>query len=293
MKNPKVVTLVLFLLLLSPVSYAAVTDYLILEDIEPYRLFTGVPGRVFSGPPSKYSQTATGGILDAAGHFSENDVSYEVSYREPNGKWPFVKVEVTQHGGSDSDKWLLHELDAEFRNYYGIPGKSYFVRKIDGQTTVAFGSGGWDYRWLSGSKVIVVEYTDLEMRKPEPLEVVKAYLMKHPSTLPAITAAIQRGSESITIWIKDEIDRRLWLCDKWFLQLQLGKTEQNETLRTVVKNMFVFLDYREKYYGIKARDEKILLDSYLTNNDGTSIKNKLTEYKTWWRVNKGKSINLP
>jgi hypothetical protein len=57
--------------------------------------------------------------------------------------------------------------------------------------------------------------------------------------------------------------------------------------------MVVFLDYREKYYGIKGRDEKSALSRYLTAKDGTSIKSKLTEYKTWWSVNKTKAINLP
>ncbi len=293
MKNPKVVTLILFLLLLSPVSYAAITNYLILEDIEPYRLFTGVPGRVFSGPPSKYSQTSTGGILDAAGHFSEDDVSYEASYKEPNSKWPFVKVEVTQHSGSDSDKWLVHELDAEFRNYYGIPDMSYTIKLIDGNTLFAFGSGGWDYRWLSGYKVIMIEYNDLDMVKPQPLEVVKAYLAKHPSTLPALKLVDVRSPEMKTIWIKDEMERRLWLSDKWFLQIQVGKVESSETLQTIVKSMNVFLDYREKYYNISAKSEKELLLGYLEARNGTAIKNKLTEYKTWWGVNKTKAINLP
>jgi hypothetical protein len=78
------ISLVIFL---SSFAYGAATDYLILEDISQYRLFTGVPGRVFSGPPSKYSKTATGGILNGGGHFSEGDVSCEASYTEPGGKW--------------------------------------------------------------------------------------------------------------------------------------------------------------------------------------------------------------
>ncbi len=56
--------------------------------------------------------------------------------------------------------------------------------------------------------------------------------------------------------------------------------------------MNVFLDYREKYYGIKAVDEKSLLAGYLTANNGTAIKAKLTEYKNWWVVNKEKAISL-
>jgi len=63
-------------------------------------------------------------------------------------------------------------------------------------------------------------------------------------------------------------------------------------LQAVLKSMNVFLDYREKYYGIKAVDEKSLLAGYLTANNGTAIKAKLTEYKNWWVVNKEKAISL-
>lgn len=56
--------------------------------------------------------------------------------------------------------------------------------------------------------------------------------------------------------------------------------------------MNVFLDYREKYYGISATDEKKLLWEYLRANDGTAIKNKLAEYKAWWSDNKDKAIDL-
>ncbi len=290
----KRILLFIFALFVFPaLIHAAATDYLILQDIGPYKIFTTVFPEDFSGPPPKYSQTNTGGILDAAGHFSENDLSYEASYTETGGKWPFVKVEVTQHPGSDSDKWLLHEVDVDFRNYYGIPGESYAVVKIEGNTVFEFGSAGWDYRWLSGNKVIMIEYHDPEMTKPEPLEIVRAYLAKHSSTIPAMTLEQLRSADNKTHWIKDEMDRRLWLCDKWDAQYQLGKVQQNELLRELVDHMNIFLDYREKYYDIKARDEKIALSNYLYQNDLTSIKNKLTDYKTWWSSHKGDSINLP
>jgi hypothetical protein len=50
--------------------YAAVTDYLILQDIMPYKLFTTVfPEDYKSGQLPKYSETNTGGALQAVGHF--------------------------------------------------------------------------------------------------------------------------------------------------------------------------------------------------------------------------------
>lgn len=281
--------LVSILFILPTLIYAAVTDYLILQDIGSYKVFTTIFPEDFSGPPPKYSQTATGGILDAAGHFSENDVSYEASYTAPGSKWPFVKVEVTQHSGSDSDKWLLHEVERGSRRSkdlqatYGSPNP---LREINGNRI--WYTWGY-YKWVSNNVVVYINFTDLTGTKPEPLEVVRAYLAKFPSTIPAIT--IDRAYNEK--WLKDEMERRLWLCDKWFLQLQLQKAEQKTVINEAVKHMEVFLNYREKYYGIAALTEKQLLWGYRDKNNGTAIRNKLKEYKDWWTANKGGAINLP
>ena len=68
--------------------------------------------------------------------------------------------------------------------------------------------------------------------------------------------------------------------------------QQKQVFDESVKSMNVFLDYREKYYGIKALDDKKLLSDYLMQNNGTAIRNKLKEYKDWWTANKGNPINL-
>jgi hypothetical protein len=138
----------------------------------------------------------------------------------------------------------------------------------------------------------MIEYHDSQITKPEPLNVVQAYLVKYPSTLPAVNMNDLNSIGSKTRWIKEEMDRRLWLCDKWFMQLQLKKIEEKQVYQESVKSMNIFLDYREKYYGIKAADEKNLIAGYLNTNNGTGIKAKLKEYKDWWVVNKEKAINL-
>jgi len=112
------------------------------------------------------------------------------------------------------------------------------------------------------------------------MEVVRAYIDKHPSSLPLMTSTDLRTRDNKTIWIKNEMERRLWLCDKWYLHLQMGKITLDETLDTVVKSMWFFLDYREKYYGMKSKDEKLALMEYLDRKDGTSIKSRLSIYKT-------------
>jgi len=280
----KKILFVIVTLLFFPIRTHAlsVTDFLIDSDIGEY-------SRSYPGSCPKGS-----GIVAGAGHFKPDHTDYACDIRyynevSDNG----VDVQVTHHAGDDSDKWLGHELDKSFRTSLGIPGDSYGPRQINGQTVLEFGAGGREYRWLSGNNVVRIEYTDLQMEKSEPIEVVKAYLVKHPSTLTAISLLDLRSAANKTTWIKDEMDRRLCLCDKWFLQLTLKKVEEKQAYRESVKSMNIFLDYREKYYGLTAANEKNLLAGYLSTNDGTNIKLKLAEDKTWWSAHKSDGISLP
>ncbi len=259
-----------------------ITDYLIIKDIGGYKA-------------SKNPSAGRGsGVLSGAGHFiyDHQDINHRISYYDL-GVRGGAKVQVTQHTGFDSDKWLLHELSRDFRNYFGLPGDSYVMRQINGVTLMATGSGGWAYRWLSGNKVIHIEYTDLQMTKPEPLEVVNAYLAMHPSTLISITSYDLRNDNNKTIWIKDEMSRQLWLCDKWFSYHESSGTDIAKTIREVVSHLGDFLDYRERYYGINAKGDKRTLEKYMLSSNETGIKDQLVLYKQWWDVNKGKPINLP
>ena len=233
------------------------------------------------------------GIVGPADHFGEdhNDINCTVTYHSMAQRLT-VKAEVTRHTDApDAIMWLLHEIDKEYRTYYGAPDPGYIIKNINGNTLYAFESAGWDYRWISGNNVIRLEYHDSKMTKPEPMEVVRAYLSKHPSTLSATTTSELRSVSNKTKWIKDEMDRRLWLCDKWFLQSTLKKADEKHVREEPVQSMNVFLDYREKYFGIKAAGEKNVLASYLNSNNGVEIKAKLTEYKKWWAVNKDKALS--
>lgn len=273
-----IVTIIVGVLILIPyVAYSqSNADYLILTDIGDYKKIT-------KGGPS-------GNILAGVGHFGfdHKDKSYGIAYvNDITQLW--IDVQVTQHSGSDSDKWLLHEVEDIFRS-------NRKLGELISGTEILMVNGNrifnWvSYAWISGNKVVYINWTPKpNVQNPEPLEIVQAYLQKHPSTIPSTLVLDRAHSEK---WIKDEMDRRLWLCDKWFLQLQLGKAELSKVLQESVDHMNVFLDYREKYYGISATNEKKALWEYLQANNGTGIKNKLTEYKTWWSANKGGSINLP
>jgi len=275
--------MILTMLLFSTISLAQeIENYLIQSDIGEFKY----------RPKQTIEMFGNSGALIPAGHFNidHNDITYETRYVHPV-TIVGVEVQVTKHINSDSDKWLAHELDIEFRNYYGIP--EYYLKNIDGNTIYVYGAGGRDYRWLSGNKVVMIEYHDSQLTKPEPIEIIQAYLAKHPSTLPPITMKDLNSVANKTTWIKDEMDRRLWLCDKWFLQITLKKADEKQVYQESVKSMNIFLDYREKYYGMKAADEKNLLAGYLNKSDGTNIKVKLVEYKNWWATNKDKAITLP
>jgi hypothetical protein len=255
-------------------------DYLITENIGRFvKLSKNAKG------------SATNHVL-AGIHFGldHREPSYGFIYINDEYKM-WVDVRVTHNVDSDSDRWLEHELDSAYRGNYGIPDPSYNIRKIDGNTILAFGAGGWDYRWLSGTNIIQIEYNDEQMTKPEPVEIIKAYLDKYPSSLPNITHKSIRSEESKSKWIKEEMERRLWLCDKWFQH-----EKKRAVIEEVVKNMVVFLRYREKYFRnlavfkIKADDEIRLLENLQYQKNDIEIKKRLEDLKTWWQNNKSKSI---
>lgn len=288
MKRLLLVLLVASLLIPYRVYSQNVSDYLILQDIANYKL--EAPQKVIGGYIGGPRVFNGAGVIAPTGHFylDHNDKTYE-AYYEGGSNFPSPTVQVTQHIGTDSDKWLLHEVERGFRrgNYEENMTLKRF-RNIEGNNIFYSGLGGGTYRWISNRVVINIEYTDLYRQKPEPLEIVRSYLAKFPSTIPTMTIDKAHDEQ----WIKDEMERRLWLCDKWFLHVQLNKVELKTALKNIYDSLKVFLNYREKYYGIKSADDKNLLFNYLSQNDGTLTKSKLNEYKIWWGVNKGKGISV-
>lgn len=300
MRNIKVIFIIFCLLLTQGLVHAQTpSDYLILQDIGGYKFITQrvnpITDAVIQLPG--YIITNNSGVLMGSGHFllDHNDKSYK-TYYESKIVHLGIDVEVTQHTGGDSDRWLLHEIEISYRSIkmerMGMMTEGTVMRKINSQRVLWIGLGGGSFTWTSNNVVIKISYTDLDGTKPEPLEIVQAYLTKFPSTITTTDTEFKSNAYNIK-WIKDEIDRRLWLCDKWNAQFQAGKTTQKELLYNLVSDMEVFLNYREKYFSdIKAIDEISALYAMQTNKDATSIQKKLTEYKTWWSANKGKSITL-
>ncbi len=81
-----------------------VVDLLIMQDVGQYK-FIGKGGGL--GP----------GIVGATAHFNSDhaDESYGALYFN-DSLGVGVKVEVSQHSGVDSDKWLMHEVEDAYRD---------------------------------------------------------------------------------------------------------------------------------------------------------------------------------
>ena len=295
MRRVEIIFTIFCLLVVQSYAYAQnPSDYLILQDIGSYthkvqtKDFITLQPKIIPG----YTIWNNAGILVATGHFplDHKDTNYETVY-ESDVTDMGVSVQVTQHAGADSDRWLLHEVEHGYRRSkelkatYSAPNP---IRIIN-NNKIWFQWGA--YRWVNNNIVVSIEFTDLTGTKPEPLEVVQAYLQKFPSTITLTDAEIKSKAHSET-WLKDEMERRLWLCDKWNAQFQLGKVSQADMLKQLADHMTVFLKYRQRYYGIDATDDINALFDYSRNNDAAAIMNKLTAYKAWWTANKGNAINL-
>lgn len=300
MRNKLAVRFTIGMIFVHALCYAqAASDYLILQDIGDFKFIAQSKNpltNIIKQIPG-YSVRLAPGILAWVEHFDmdHDDKTYEMNY-DNSVVHMGVEIQVTKHAGSDSDKWLLHEVEDGYRDddkLNSTVDTNVQIKTIDGNKVYFIGIyGAKSYAWISNNYVVIkIGCSNCPNTKPEPLEIVQAYLQKYPSAI-TLTDSDLKSSAHSQRWIKDEMDRRLWLCDKWFMQLQLKKAAEKDVYRESVKSMSNFLDYRDKYYGIKAADEKNMLAGYINTNNGTSIKAKLKEYKDWWVVNKEKAINL-
>jgi hypothetical protein len=114
------------------------TDYLILQSIGGYH----------SSGKGKCGDGA--GFLEAADHFSEdhNDATCRTGYYHVAQDLA-ISVQVSKHAGSNSDKWLLHEVEDSYRdndNTAGrlglLSGAGVKIREIGGNKYIYWGFGG-------------------------------------------------------------------------------------------------------------------------------------------------------
>lgn len=181
----KSIFILLLAAILIPVTCFAqnMSDYLILSDIGKYAV--SKPQVIFTGKPPVGGPTMNNdtGVLSGADHFPDHaDKTYRLRYMGENENTS-PKVQITQHTGGDSDKWLLHELEDGYRLGKEMKAKYIVLNpiRIINDNKIWFQKGV--YSWLSNNVVVHIKFTDPLGTKPEPIEVVQAYLKKFPSTM--------------------------------------------------------------------------------------------------------------
>jgi len=262
-----------------------ISDYLILEDIGPYRQ---TPEVEFMGKLVARKPACLQGGDDISGIYN----SCRISYAGGAGNLS-ITVEARVY---KSGQWILHDLEDAFRDhekFHALLDPNVRVRTINGKNLfVASVGGGKTYTWGSGKNVrIEIRYSTYSKNKPEPMDVVKAYLAKYPSTMTLKESEFRSKAHSEQ-WLREEMNRHLWLAEQQFTLASAGISDINEVLKDIVDNLEMFLSYREHFYAVKASSNQEFLVERLDAEDAPAIKNLLNEYKTWWSENKTREFLL-
>lgn len=269
-----------------------ISDFLIIKDIGLYKLekpFITPRGQVVGGGQPTTSRDGN----EAEGYFT----SYTIGYDGGEGyAGPDVEISVY-----DSTQWLAHEIEQSFRDNetgtLGLLTDGTVLRKFDANRVYMIAIGGESFKWLSGNILVKISHVDLQAEKPEPLEVVKAYLQKYPSTI-SMTDAQLKNQDHTKQWIKEEFDRLLWASDRWVTLIQETDPKRKEKLTEAAENLTEFARYRRVYFkplfsDPMAEDIQLLEAAHMRPDQEEFIRAKLTEYKEWWASHKSESISLP
>lgn len=268
---------------------AKVSNYLILNDIDSYKQsskseFMGIKFHNENKNLREVDITTKRFVDEEYNNYKV----YKTIYIGSLGK-SSPMVEIKEYSQRSN---LLHNVEYNYRDKgwgrIGLLIQGAQLRLIDGNKIIFLeGRGERHYNWVS--KNVVVNIICSESNKPEPLEVIQAYLRKFPSTIPASLEFDQNHTKK---WIKDEMERRLNISNMLFERIRTATLPEKKALKEAVDSLNVFLEYREKYFGKESKFEKQLLQENLDTNNQTDIKKKLSEYNKWWRENKGESIDL-
>lgn len=272
-------------------AYAAVSDYLILQDIGPYRIDRpqkDMPGEPPWGGPRIYQLAE----LKSSYHFQDHiDTVYKAMYLGGTEGIAAPTVFVTHHAGGDSDRWLLHEMELTMesadKDEFGRRAKSAVLRKINNNAVFCSPGRNGKYAWVGNKITVLIEYGHMEdaNRQAEPTEIVEAYLKKFPSTIPLDYPFNEASHDDDRA--RTEVNRRLWLSEKWLAHIQPNDPELHGKLAEVVDCIKEIVTYRERFYRDISRDsakkETSLLSELLQRSDEEAIRSKLGEYSSWWR----------
>lgn len=174
-----------------------------------------------------------------------------------------VRVEVREYADAS---WLAHNVEGQLRHTAG-GGR---LGELSETAVVADGGAlclnGVDSRcwWVNGSRVVAVS-------GGAPQQVMSAYLKSLPPTASAFTAD--------DAWAHDEMAR---LLDGARRRLELSaQSGERDQLPWINRELGTFLQYRDKYYGVAATDERLQLSKALQEQDDALLHSKLAEYQDW------------
>jgi hypothetical protein len=265
------------------VSAQSASDVLVTADIGSYK----ASKRPFCGSGS--------GILAGADHFEldHTDTACGISYFDVSTRLG-VKVEVTLH---TSTQWLGHEVEDGYRDGDDsdgrlglLSGESVKIRDLDGHKIFYWGLGGGSYTWMSGTSTVVeIKYTDLQRTKPEPLEIVRAYLAKYPSSITMTDAELKSASHTES-WLRNEMERRVWLMEKWAGVGSADVLKQAEAERAILEHAEVFSKYMHKYLGDSPNE--MIKGFFLASRpfNWTRLTAEVGKLRAWWDANKSRPL---
>ena len=269
-----------------------VSDFLILEDIGEYKLSFETMDLILlrtKKGPGYVVKSSSGYLLPSHCIIDHQDITFTATYFNPKDHRLWVKVDVTKHQGGDSDRWLANELESAFWGAQGISlrnidGNHIFIKEeteysttSEKNVTVLTLYKKIEYGWLSGNIVVRFQYHQYE-KEYGPPQLLSKYLKKHPSTI-SLTVEDASSKYHERQYLHDKMKRQLWLGNKWRSQAENGVIEADEGMALMVKQMFLFLNTREKVLGIKAEKEKMKLWKLLESKDKDSITNILSAYQ--------------
>lgn len=269
-------------------------------DIQNIKGFTVVEGQSMKNGP---------GIFNEYDHFGidHTDTTHRISYLYKDASGIKADVLVTEHGSSDSDARLMHEVQKDIRRYGGLTHTMAGIVQFNGHSVMRYSQGTFAYRWLSDNAVVHIKYNSFLVSDERPFNVVKAYLKKYPPTFPP-QEPFDLNAEHHTIkWIKDEMERLLWFAEKSYMMDPDDEEEQEKAIERAANQLYRFQFYRSKYFGtLEWRDNSLakLLrprkpsPSYEERMVSLGLRKKrlrdrLSEFREWWNANRERSITLP
>ncbi len=269
-------------------------------DIQNIKGFTVVEGQSMKNGP---------GIFKEYDHFGidHTDTTHRISYLYKDVSRIKADVLVTEHGSSDSDARLMHEVQKDIRRYGGLTHPMAGIVQFNGHSVMRYSQGTFAFRWLSDNAVVHIKYNSLLVSDERPLNVVKAYLKKYPPTFPPQEPFDLKAEHHTIKWIKDEMERLLWFAEKSYMMNPEGEEEQEKAIESSANQLYRFQFYRSSYFGTSEWGDNSLAKLLRPRKPSPSyeermislgqrkkiLRDSLTKFREWWNANRERSITLP